>query len=69
MPKFKRDNHNLHGIVLFDDYVQIYEPTLSHGEIMCIAEEFVKTHGNKVIIFAATSKNLTEFSKKTSSTA
>ena len=54
----------MQGIVLFDDFVQIYEPSLSRVDIMSIAEEFVKTHSNKVIIFAATSKNLTEFSKR-----
>ena len=67
--QFKRDNYNLHGIVLFDDFVQIYEPLLSHGDIMDIAEEFVKTHPNKIIIFASSSKNLTEFNRKISATA
>lgn len=59
----------MQGIVLFDDFVQIYEPSLSRVDIMSIAEEFVKTHSNKVIIFAATSKNLTEFYKRNNSTA
>jgi hypothetical protein len=66
---FKKENNHLNGIVLFDDYVQIYEPGLSHGDIMTIAEEFVRTHPNKIIIFASSPKNLTEFIKKANSTA
>lgn len=51
-----------------DDYVQIYEPALSHNDIMAIAEEFIRTHPNEIIIFASTQKVAKDLAKKFEST-
>jgi len=47
-----------------DDYVLIYEPALSHNDIITIAEEFVRTHPKEIIIFASTKKVAKEFTEK-----
>jgi len=47
-----------------DDYVQIYEPALSHDDIMAIAEEFVRTHPKEIIIFASTQTAAKDLAKK-----
>ncbi len=55
------------GIVQFNDYVQIYEPALSHEDIMAIAEEFVRTHPKEIIIFASAKKAPADFVGKSHS--
>jgi hypothetical protein len=59
----KKDNNNSE-ILPLNDYVQIYEPALSHNDIMAIAEEFVRTHPKEIIIFASTRKATKEIAKK-----
>lgn len=60
---FKKDN-SFSDVLPLDDYVQIYEPALSHEDIMAIAEEFVRTHPKEIIIFASTQKVAEELAKK-----
>jgi hypothetical protein len=60
---FKKDN-TISDILPLDDFVQIYEPALSHNDIMAIAEEFVRTHPKEIIIFASTQKDTKELAKK-----
>ena len=55
-------------ILPLDDYVQIYEPALSHSDIMAITEEFVRTHPREILIFASTQKAAEELTKKLEST-
>jgi hypothetical protein len=54
-------------ILPLDDYVQVYEPALSHSDIMAITEEFVRTHPNEIIIFASTQNVSEDLAKKTGS--
>ena len=61
--KFRKDECNS-DILPLDDYVQIYEPALSHEDIMAIAEEFIRTHPKEIIIFASTQKVTEELAKK-----
>ena len=58
-------------ILPLDDYVLIYEPALSHNDIITVAAEFVRTHPREIIIFASTkkiAKKLTEKFELTHST-
>ncbi|MCW4009750.1 MAG: hypothetical protein NWF05_03915 [Candidatus Bathyarchaeota archaeon] len=52
------------AVVQFTDYVQVYEPALSHEDIMCIAEEFVRAHPKEILLFGSMTKSPDEFSKK-----
>jgi hypothetical protein len=58
----KKDNFP--EIVEFNDYVQVYEPALSHDDVMAIAEEFLRTHPKDIIIFGSLQKNERDFTKK-----
>jgi hypothetical protein len=51
-------------ILPFDDYVQVYEPALSHNDVMAIAEEFVRSHPKEIIFFASTRRAAGELDKK-----
>jgi hypothetical protein len=50
--------------VQFSDYVQIYEPTLSHNDIIAIASAFIKMHPKEIIVFASLPKASTDFPRK-----
>jgi hypothetical protein len=58
----KKDNFP--EIVEFNDYVQVYEPALSHDDVMAIAEEFLRTHPKDIIVFGSLQKNESDFAKK-----